>query len=91
MMDPSVMFILFFGTRTGKKKEGRIPGVCCPYCGQTGFLQATVVPHFVHLFWIPVYRLKPMAFVSCGHCRKAYEGVELTPEMQKALEDLRSK
>ncbi len=85
------MFILFFGTRTGKKKEVPLPGVNCPYCGQSGFLHATVIPHFVHLFWIPVYRLKPMAFVECGHCKKAYEGWELTPQMQSSLEALKEK
>jgi uncharacterized Zn-finger protein len=87
-MTLSAMFILFFGTRTGKKRQAPIREVSCPYCGQTGFLHATVIPHFVHLFWIPVYRLKPMAFVECQHCKKAYEGNDLTPEMKSALESL---
>mgnify|MGYP001040885535 CR=1 FL=1 len=85
------MFILFFGTRTGKRREASLTGVVCPYCEQSGFLTATVIPHYVHLFWIPVYRLKPMAFVRCEHCKKAYEGQELTPQMKAALEELQAK
>ena len=90
-MNPSLMFILFFGTRTGKKREAPLPGVACPYCEQTGQLNATVVPHYIHLFWIPIYRLRFLAFVECAHCRKAYEGNDLSPQMQDALEQLQSK
>lgn len=85
-MDPSPLFILFFGTRPGKRQEVSLPGVSCPYCGQSGTLHATHIPQFVHLFWIPVYRLRPMTFVACSHCRKAYEGDEITPGMQEALQ-----
>lgn len=84
----SLMFILFFGTRPGKKREVRLPGVRCPFCGQAGQLRATVVPHYVHLFWLPVYRLRPMAYVECGHCKKVYEGADLTPPMRTALEEM---
>ena len=73
-MNPSLMFILFFGTRTGKKREAPLPGVACPYCEQTGQLNAT----------------RFLAFVECAHCRKAYEGNDLSPQMQDALEQLQS-
>ena len=78
--------ILFFGTRTGTPRHQALPGLACPFCGQRGTLQATVLPHFVHLFWIPVFRLRPLRWVSCGHCKKQYEGRDLTPEMQEVLE-----
>jgi hypothetical protein len=83
------MFILFFGTRAGKKKEKPLPEVPCPFCGQKGTLHATLVPYYVHLFWIPVWSLRPLARVDCSHCRKAYEGESLTPEMRRGLEALR--
>lgn len=89
-MSPSLMFILFFGTRPGKRREAPLPGVACPYCGQTGNLRATLIPNYIHLFWIPVYRLRPTAYVECSHCKKAYEGREMTPEMEKAVELLKS-
>jgi hypothetical protein len=85
------MFILFFGTRAGKRKEGALPGIECPYCRQTGQLHAVLIRQYVHLFWIPVFRLRPMAFVECAHCKKAYDGGELTPSMQRALEQLKNK
>ena len=85
------MFILFLGTRPGKRRQASLPGVTCPYCGQTGQLSATVVPHYVHLFWIPVYKLRPMAYVECGHCKKVYEGGDLTPQMKEALEQIQLK
>ena len=78
--------ILFFGTRTGTPRHQALPGLACPFCGQRGTLQATVLPHFVHLFWIPVFRLRPLRWVVCEHCKKQYEGRDLTPEMQEALE-----
>ncbi|MEJ2585174.1 MAG: zinc-ribbon domain-containing protein [Robiginitalea sp.] len=85
------MFILFLGTRPGKKREAPLSGVTCPYCGQIGQLYATVVPQYIHLFWIPVYRLRPMAYVECGHCKKMYEGSDLTPQMRAALQELKAK
>lgn len=87
-MMSSFMFILFFGTRPGKKREAPLPGIPCPFCGQAGQLRATVVPQYIHLFWLPVYRLRPMAFVECGHCKKVYEGADLTPPMETALEEM---
>lgn len=80
--------ILFFGTRTGSPKTRLLPGLACPYCSQKGTLSATLLPHFVHLFWIPVYRLGPMRWVACDHCKKQFEGRELTPAMQEALASL---
>ncbi|MCO5724749.1 zinc-ribbon domain-containing protein [Robiginitalea marina] len=84
------MFILFFGTRPGKKKEATLPGAACPYCGQAGQLRATLIPQFVHLFWIPVFRLRPTAYVECGHCKKAYAEDDLTTEMRRGLDGLAS-
>ena len=80
--------ILFFGTRTGKPATRLLPGLACPFCGQHDTLEATVLPHFVHLFWIPVYRLRPMRWVACRHCKKQFEGRELTPGMEAGLEAL---
>jgi len=85
------MFILFFGTRPGKKRQAPLRGETCPYCGQAGQLTATVVPQYIHLFWIPVYRLRPMAWVECAHCKKVYEGGDLTPQMKTGLEKLQAK
>ncbi len=89
-MAVSLMFILFFGTRPGKRREAPLPGVSCPFCGQAGQLQATLLPQYIHLFWIPVYSLRPLAYVECAHCKKVYEGEDLTPEMRKGLEALKS-
>jgi glutaredoxin len=85
-----LMFILFFGTRPGKTIEAPLPGVPCPYCEKVGQLNATVQARFIHLFWIPVYRLSSTAYVSCEHCKKAYDAAECTPEMQTALERLKT-
>lgn len=80
--------ILFFGTRTGKEKQLPLQGVKCPFCQQKNTLTASLVPHYVHLFWLPVYRLKPFKQVSCSHCKKAYSGDELNADMQEALSEL---
>ena len=85
-----LMFILFFGTRPGKAKEAKLAGVPCPYCENVGTLNAWVQARFIHLFWIPVYRLSSNAFVRCEHCKKAYEGNECTPGMKEALEKLKA-
>lgn len=84
------MFIMFFGTRPGKKKEKTLKGVSCPFCNQEGQLRATLIPQYIHLFWIPVYRLRPEAYVECAHCRKVYDGQGLSPEMQQHLDQLKN-
>lgn len=88
-MGLNILFILFFGTRPGKAKEAKLAGVPCPYCERVGTLNAWVQTRFIHLFWIPVYRLSSNAFVRCEHCKKAYEGDECTPRMQEALQKLK--
>ena len=83
-----LMFILFFGTRPGKAKESVLPGVPCPYCSQLGQLKASIQNRYVHIFWIPVYRLSPSTFVRCGHCKKGYNKGDCSPEMQEAIKKL---
>jgi uncharacterized Zn-finger protein len=78
--------ILFFGTRTGNCRIGNLTGIACPFCGQTETLQGRVRQHYIHFFWIPVYKLKPIREVQCRHCKKAYYGNEITLEMTRALE-----
>lgn len=90
VMDLNIFFILFFGTRPGKLLESRLTEVSCPYCEKEGFLTARVQARFVHLFWIPVYRLSPDVLIRCEHCKKAYQGNECTPHMQEALRKLES-
>jgi len=83
-----LMFILFFGTRPGKVRESALPGVPCPYCSQLGQLKASIQNRYVHIFWIPVYRLSPSTFVQCGHCKKAYTKGEWSTEMQETIKKL---
>jgi hypothetical protein len=80
--------ILFFGTRTGKRREKQLTGVICPYCAQSGSLRASLTPHYVHLFWIPVFRLKPFMIIACDHCKKGYDREDFTPEMEHGIRDL---
>jgi DNA-directed RNA polymerase subunit RPC12/RpoP len=87
-MEGSLMFILFFGTRPGREQVSGLPGVACPYCGQRDQLQARIQNQYIHLFWIPVYRLSPSVLIECSHCKKAYGAGEFTPEMKEALQDL---
>ncbi|MDA8686436.1 zinc-ribbon domain-containing protein [Robiginitalea sp.] len=77
--------ILFFGTRTGTSKSTTLKDIRCPFCRQSDTLVGYTTPHFVHLFWIPVYRLPSIAEIQCTHCKKVYSGNEISPEMKHAL------
>lgn len=77
--------ILFFGTRPGKRKTFPLHAATCTHCGQAGTLTAEVLPHYVHLFWIPIYRLRPATQVHCSHCLKGYGPRNLSPEMRREL------
>lgn len=83
-----IAVILFFGTRAGKGKTFPLPQTSCPHCGLSGHLQAEVIPHYVHLFWVPVYRLRPWRLITCGHCKKGYEASDFTAEMERELQRL---
>jgi hypothetical protein len=80
--------ILFFGTRTGDSKTGILKGISCPFCNQPETLIGYRASHYVHLFWIPIYRLSSISEIQCKHCKKHYAGNELTTEMKEALEAL---
>ncbi len=80
--------ILFFGTRPGKRKETRLGGLSCPHCRQRDTLVATVIPHFVHIFWLPVYRLKPFLSVECTHCKRVYLRGEFNADMQARIGEI---
>ena len=77
--------ILFFGTRTGTPRHASLQQLSCTFCGQHGTLSGVLIPHYIHLFWIPVYRLRPIRQVECAHCKRVFRGSELSPEMEEAL------
>ncbi|WP_082433366.1 zinc-ribbon domain-containing protein [Flagellimonas eckloniae] len=77
--------ILFFGTRLGKKEIRTLHHVSCPHCSQTGTLTVVSQPNYVHLFWIPVFKLKTSQFAECSHCKRGFYKEEFTPEMERAL------
>lgn len=79
--------IIFFGTRTGKTKTVALKKATCPYCNQKGYLQASRTPNFIHLFWIPVYRLGIHIEAICEYCKKGFYKGEFTPEMLQEFEE----
>ncbi|SNZ00844.1 zinc-ribbon domain-containing protein [Flagellimonas pacifica] len=77
--------ILFFGTRPGKKETKTLHNVSCPHCSQTGTLTAVSQSNYVHLFWIPIFKLNTARFAECSHCKKVYYREEFTAEIEKAF------
>ncbi|NAS14000.1 zinc-ribbon domain-containing protein [Flavobacteriaceae bacterium R33] len=75
--------ILFFGTRPGKQRTRILTQSICPFCEQKGSLQATEVPNYFHLFWIPLFRVQTSRFASCSHCKRTYYKEEFTAEMEQ--------
>ncbi|UII80717.1 zinc-ribbon domain-containing protein [Flagellimonas sp. CMM7] len=77
--------ILFFGTRSGKKETKTLSNVSCPYCSQTGTLKAVLQSNYVHLFWIPIFKIGVSKYAECSHCKRVYYKEEFTPEMEREL------
>lgn len=79
--------ILLFGVRPGKTRSFVLRGVPCPNCHTTGQLTASSTPSFIHLFWIPVYRLGTDQLVECGYCKRGFHKPEFTTAMKQAISD----
>ncbi|MGW9685438.1 zinc-ribbon domain-containing protein [Flagellimonas sp. 2504JD1-5] len=77
--------ILFFGTRPGKKETKTLYHVSCPHCSQIGTLNMVSQPNYVHLFWIPVFKLKTSMFAECSHCKRGFYKEDFSPEMEKSI------
>lgn len=77
--------ILFLGVRPLQAKNKNLTGVVCPYCGQKDSLTGSLVPHYFHLFWIPLFPLYTSSEASCSHCKKGFFKEEFSPEMRRAL------
>ncbi len=77
--------ILFFGTRPGKKEIKTLPNVACPNCSQTGHLTITTRPNYIHIFWIPIFRLKTHRLAECTYCKRGFYQEEFSDEMIRAL------
>jgi phage terminase large subunit GpA-like protein len=78
--------ILFFGTRPGKTEVKELDGVVCPHCEQIGTLSATHTPNYVHLFWLPLFRIAESRYAECSHCKRVFYREEFTAEMERAAE-----
>ncbi|MCX2719153.1 zinc-ribbon domain-containing protein [Lentiprolixibacter aurantiacus] len=79
--------ILFFGTRPGKTRTAALTGVSCPHCGNKGQLTASSTPNFIHIFWIPVYRLGTSLVAECSHCKRGFYKEDFSSEMKRAVEE----
>jgi hypothetical protein len=78
--------LFFFGTRASKIKERKLKRTTCPYCQtQDSFIVSTFSKYF-HFFWIPIIPLFKTHIAECTHCKKSYDKVHFTQEMQRSLE-----
>ena len=82
----ALSIILFFGVRPGKASHQVLGGIRCPYCELTDTLQLTQIPHYFHLFWIPLFRRSTQVSANCSHCRKSYLKEEFSAEMRRAAD-----
>ena len=79
------MFILFFGTRTGRPDSKLLQGAGCSYCGRENTLTATITPNYFHIFWLPLFTVSKFITAECSHCKRSYYKDEFTAEMERAL------
>ena len=79
--------ILFFGVRPGRTRTIPLEGISCPYCHTKGKLTVNSTPSFVHLFWIPVYRLGTNLVAECNHCKRGFFKEEFSPEMKQLVSE----
>lgn len=80
-----IMFILFFGTRSGTSRTQPLAGVRCSYCGNRNTLIATITPQYFHLFWLPLFTVSTLRRVTCTHCKRTYYKEDFTKEMEQAM------
>lgn len=79
--------LFFFGTRASKIKERKLKRTTCPYCQtQDSFVVSTFSKYF-HFFWIPIIPLFKTHIAECTHCKKSYDKVHFTQEMQRSLDN----
>jgi hypothetical protein len=78
--------ILFFGTRSGKERQIELTGIPCPHCRNQNTLKGRCIPQYLHLFWIPLFKLKTHKSIGCIHCKAMYYGEEFNPAMTEAME-----
>jgi uncharacterized protein with PIN domain len=79
--------ILFFGIRPGRTTTIDMKHLKCPHCNQPNTLSGKSNPNYLHLFWIPLYRVSTTQVVSCKHCKRIYFKNEFTMEMKHAFEN----
>ncbi|MCL6268088.1 zinc-ribbon domain-containing protein [Flagellimonas myxillae] len=77
--------LLFFGTRPGKKETKVLAEVQCPHCGQNGTLTAVSQANYIHLFWIPLFKIGVSQFAECTHCKRGFYKEEFSKEMEGAM------
>lgn len=77
--------ILFFGTKLGKKETKALYNATCSHCSQINTLTVVSQSNYIHLFWIPLFKIGAFRFVECSHCRRVYYKQEFTPEMERAI------
>ncbi|MDT0605518.1 zinc-ribbon domain-containing protein [Croceitalea rosinachiae] len=80
--------ILFFGTKPGKQIKKPLNHIACNHCKQTGTLSVTLQSNYLHLFWVPLFKIGTSRFVKCSHCKKVYYKDEFTIEMEKIVNSL---
>ena len=79
--------ILFFGIRPGTSSETLLRGIRCPHCGQSNTLWGHTIPHYFHLFWLPIFKVSTTRSAVCTHCKRMYDKQEFTREMESRFNE----
>ncbi|WP_250149195.1 hypothetical protein [Flagellimonas sp. 389] len=40
--------------------------------------------NYIHLFWIPIFKIGTSRYAECTHCKRTCCKEEFTPEMERA-------
>lgn len=60
--------MIFYGTSGTQFATASLPQAACPACHTVGQLRASLVSHYAHLYWVPLFPFQKRAGAQCGAC-----------------------
>ncbi|TRX54279.1 zinc-ribbon domain-containing protein [Fulvivirga sp. M361] len=81
--------MIIYGWNNKTIKQAPLENMACDNCQEQN-LFLTIYSKYVHIFWIPLFPFKKSALMHCGHCQKATEEKQMTPDFKEKIKQLKN-
>ncbi|SFU42301.1 zinc-ribbon family protein [Pustulibacterium marinum] len=81
--------MIFYGHNSTKLATRTSKTAICPHCDTQGSITFHIFSKYAHIFWIPMFPYKKIAYSECDHCKQTLGFQKMPMVMQKEMKQIK--